>query len=126
MGEESSFTEVKNDKKKKKVNKLSLAGSELCTAKLRKRGLVFLYRISVRMGPTKVKSLLSDFGIVTRVNLEEEDKITRKRRKMATGLGGKRYLSLRKLQSIFSKQYSDHKLQAECSLWRFVVFKIFE
>ncbi|KAL3811764.1 hypothetical protein ACHAXA_008038 [Cyclostephanos tholiformis] len=43
------------------------------------------------MGPAKVKTLLSDFGEVTRVYLVEEDKSSRKRRRKAGGSGGKRY-----------------------------------
>jgi ESF2/ABP1 family protein len=44
------------------------------------------------MGPAKVKTLLSDFGEVTRVYLVEEDKSSRKRRRKAGGSGSKRYL----------------------------------
>eukprot|EP00555_Chaetoceros_dichaeta_P012089 CAMPEP_0198259698 /NCGR_PEP_ID=MMETSP1447-20131203/8813_1 /TAXON_ID=420782 /ORGANISM="Chaetoceros dichaeta, Strain CCMP1751" /LENGTH=267 /DNA_ID=CAMNT_0043947143 /DNA_START=18 /DNA_END=821 /DNA_ORIENTATION=- len=92
--EQKEKEEVKTNKtkKKKKVHKLSLAGTELFTAKLRKRGVVYLSRIPPRMGPAKVKALLAEFGVVTRIYLEEEDKASRKRRQMATGSkGGKRY-----------------------------------
>lgn len=44
------------------------------------------------MGPTKVKTLLSDFGEVTRVYLVEEDKTASKRRKKAGGSHGKRFV----------------------------------
>jgi ESF2/ABP1 family protein len=43
------------------------------------------------MGPAKVKTLLSDFGEVTRIYLVEEDKSSRKRRRKAGGSGSKRY-----------------------------------
>ena len=45
------------------------------------------------MGPTKIKALLGEFGTITRVYLEEEDKAARKRRLRASGskTGGKRY-----------------------------------
>ena len=40
---------------------------------------------------SKLKTLLSQHGVITRVYLEEEDKSKRKRRKKAGGGGGKRY-----------------------------------
>ena len=43
------------------------------------------------MTPSKVKTLLSDFGTITRVYLVEEDKTKRKKRRKAGGSGGKRY-----------------------------------
>ena len=46
------------------------------------------------MGPAKIKTLLSDFGVVTRVYLVEEDRAARKRRRKLAGgggAGGKRY-----------------------------------
>lgn len=82
-----------NRKKKKKVHKLSLEETEDFNEKLRKRGVVYLARIPPRMGPSKVKSLLGEFGTVTRVYLEEEDKSVRKKRQKATGTRvGKRYI----------------------------------
>lgn len=80
-------------KKKKKVHKLSLEETEDFNEKLRKRGVVYLARIPPRMGPSKVKSLLGEFGEVTRVYLEEEDKSVRKKRQKASGTRvGKRYI----------------------------------
>lgn len=79
-------------KKKKKIHKLSLEETEDFNAKLRKRGVVYISRIPPRMGPSKVKALLGEFGVVTRIYLEEEDKSVRKRRQKASGSsGGKRY-----------------------------------
>jgi hypothetical protein len=81
------------DQSRKKPFKLSLEASENFNAKLKKRGVLYIARIPPRMGPSKVKTLLSEFGVVTRVYLEEEDKAARKRRQRATGSksGGKRY-----------------------------------
>lgn len=80
-------------KKKKKVHKLSLTATEDFNAKLEKRGVMYIARVPPRMNPTKIKSLLSDFGVVTRVYLVEEDAARRKRRKKASGgSGGKRYV----------------------------------
>lgn len=81
------------DQSQKKPFKLSLEASENFNAKLKKRGVLYIARIPPRMGPSKVKTLLSEFGVVTRVYLEEEDKAARKRRQRATGSksGGKRY-----------------------------------
>ncbi|KAL7473426.1 hypothetical protein ACHAXS_014033 [Conticribra weissflogii] len=77
--------------KKKKVRKLKLSATQDFNAKLQKRGIVYLSRVPPRMGPAKVKQLLSDFGEVTRVYLVEEDKTVRKKRRKAGGSGGKRY-----------------------------------
>jgi ESF2/ABP1 family protein len=79
--------------KPKKVHKLSLAKTEDFNERLRKRGVLYIARIPPRMTPTKVKSLLSEFGEVTRVYLVEEDPTVRKRRKKVNGgSGGKRYI----------------------------------
>ena len=81
-------------KKKKKVRKLSLKKTEDFNAKLRKRGVLYIARIPPRMGPAKIKTLLSEFGVVTRVYLVEEDRAARKRRRKLAGgggAGGKRY-----------------------------------
>jgi ESF2/ABP1 family protein len=79
--------------RKKKPHKLSLVATEDFNAKLKKRGVIYLARVPPRMGPTKVKQILSDFGVVTRIYLEPEDKAAKKRRQRATGSksGGKRY-----------------------------------
>mmetsp|Transcript_14634 Transcript_14634/g.31251 ORF Transcript_14634/g.31251 Transcript_14634/m.31251 type:complete len:332 (-) Transcript_14634:4-999(-) len=84
-------SQTKKKKKKKKVRKLKLSTTQDFNAKLLKRGIVYLSRVPPRMGPTKVKQLLSDFGEVTRVYLVEEDKTVRKKRRRAGGSGGKRY-----------------------------------
>jgi len=79
------------EKKKKKVCKLKVSATEGFNAKLQKRGIVYISRVPPRMTPSKVKTLLSDFGTVTRVYLVEEDKTVRKKRRKAGGSGGKRY-----------------------------------
>lgn len=84
--------ELKPTKKKKKVHRLSLTKTVDFNAKLRKRGVLYVARVPPRMTPTKVKSLLSDFGEVTRVYLVEEDAAARKRRRKAGGSGSKRYI----------------------------------
>jgi ESF2/ABP1 family protein len=80
--------------KKKKVHRLSLAKTEDFNETLRKRGVLYVARIPPRMTPTKIKSLLSEFGDITRVYLVEEDATVRKRRKKLNGgsSGGKRYI----------------------------------
>jgi len=80
------------NKAKKKVHKLSLKKTQDFNAQLRRRGVLYVARIPPRMTPTKVKTLLSDFGTVTRVFLQEEDAARRKRRRKLNGnSGGKRY-----------------------------------
>lgn len=76
---------------KPKVHKLSLAKTGDFNDKLRKRGVVYIARVPPRMTPTKIKKLLSDFGVVTRVYLVEEDAAVRKRRRKLSGNGSKRY-----------------------------------
>ncbi|KAL7494157.1 hypothetical protein ACHAWT_003296 [Skeletonema menzelii] len=95
--EEEDPTDIHDDtndkpiEKKKKVRKLKVSTTEDFNAKLQKRGIVYLSRVPPRMTPSKVKTLLSDFGTVTRVYLVEEDKTVRKKRRKAGGSGGKRY-----------------------------------
>lgn len=76
---------------KKKIRRLKLASTESFNDKLKKRGVLYLARVPPRMGPSKVKTLLSDFGSITRIYLAEEDKTIRKKRRKAGGSGGKRY-----------------------------------
>lgn len=81
-----------DNKKKPKVHRLSLRKSQDFNAKLKKRGVIYVARIPPRMTPTKLKSLLSDFGAeVTRVYLAEEDAAVRKRRRKLSGNASKRY-----------------------------------
>jgi len=95
-------TKTKEDEKrqnekpiKRQRRKLSLTETENFNEKLRRRGVLYFSRIPPRMGPAKMKSLMTDFGVVTRVYLVEEDKTVRKRRLRALGKskssGGKRY-----------------------------------
>eukprot|EP00980_Cylindrotheca_fusiformis_P029505 scaffold23496_cov188-Cylindrotheca_fusiformis.AAC.3 len=89
----SEETEAKAKQKKRKVHRLTLTETENFNEKLRKRGVIYIARIPPRMTPTKIKSLLSEFGEVTRVYLVEEDPTVRKRRKKEHGSsGGKRYI----------------------------------
>ena len=87
-----------SSKKKGKTKKKSsvfgdrfLAQTENFNVKLRKRGVVYVARVPPRMTPTKVKTLLSEFGEVTRVYLVQEDKTVQKRRKKQGGSGSKRF-----------------------------------
>ena len=93
--EEEDETEEKTEtiKKPRKIHKLSMTETENFNKKLKKRGVVYIARVPPRMTPTKIKSLLSDFGEVTRVFLVEEDASKRKRRRQEFGnSGGKRYI----------------------------------
>jgi ESF2/ABP1 family protein len=77
----------------KKIHKLSLTKTEDFNEKLKRRGVIYIARIPPRMTPTKIKSLLSEFGEVTRIYLVEEDSSVRKRRKKEFGgSGSKRYV----------------------------------
>lgn len=83
--------EDKAPQKLRKVHKLSLEKTEDFNKKLRRRGVIYVARVPPRMTPTKLKSLLSQFGEVTRVYLVEEDKSVQKRRRKMTGNGSKRF-----------------------------------
>jgi len=83
---------LEKKKKKKKIHKLSFETTEDFNEKLKRRGVVYVARVPPKMTPTKVKSLLGDFGEVTRVYLVEEDAAARKRRRKLTGNASKRYV----------------------------------
>lgn len=91
---EQSSVDSKNDDPvaPRKVHKLSLRKTEDFNATLKKRGIIYLARIPPRMTPTKVKTLLGEFGEITRVFLAEEDAAVRKRRRKLSGNGSKRYV----------------------------------
>jgi len=95
-GEEKTTEEMNETatiKRQKKIHKLSLTETEDFNKKLKNRGVIYIARVPPRMTPTKIKSLLSDFGEVTRVYLVEEDASRRKRRRKEFGnSGGKRYI----------------------------------
>jgi ESF2/ABP1 family protein len=78
-------------KKPRKIHKLSMTTTQNFNEKLRKRGVLYVARIPPRMSPTKLKSLLGQFGPIVRVYLVPEDQTARKRRKKAGGSGSKRY-----------------------------------
>lgn len=84
-------TKSKNKKNASVFGDKFLAQTENFNVKLRKRGVVYLARVPPRMTPTKVKTLLSEFGEVTRVYLVPEDKTVRQRRKKQGGSGSKRF-----------------------------------
>ena len=88
----TSEAEKTKKTKKKKVHRLSLERTEDFNEKLRKRGVLYVARVPPRMTPSKIKTLLSDFGEITRVYLVEEDTSVRKRRRKNGGSGSKRYV----------------------------------
>jgi ESF2/ABP1 family protein len=92
INERNEEEQSRDKKRRKKVHRLSLTATEDFNEELRKRGVVYVARVPPRMNPTKIKALLSDFGIVTRVYLVEEDAARRKRRRKATGNATKRYM----------------------------------
>jgi ESF2/ABP1 family protein len=90
--EDTIVVEPEEKKRKKVIRRLKPSATSDFNKRLERRGIVYLSRVPPRMGPAKVKTLLSDFGEVTRVYLVEEDKSSRKRRRKAGGSGSKRYL----------------------------------
>lgn len=114
---------------KRKIHKLSLKTTTNFNEILRNRGVLYIARIPPRMSPAKIKLLLSDFGEVTRIFLQEEDPSARKRRKKNGGTGTKRYIegwvemeskSLAKhvAQSLHMTPISNQKRNPHCDdLW---------
>lgn len=88
---QETSAEGKNKKRHKELGDNFLRKTENFNDKLRKRGVVYVARVPPKMTPTKIKSLLSDFGEITRVYLVEEDKAVRQRRRKQGGSGAKRY-----------------------------------
>jgi ESF2/ABP1 family protein len=83
---------LENTKKKKKVHRLSLTKTEDFNQKLKRRGVVYVARVPPRMTPTRIRALLEEHAVITRVYLAEEDPAVRKRRKKQLGgSGSKRY-----------------------------------
>jgi ESF2/ABP1 family protein len=78
-------------KKPRKIHKLSLEKTQDFNEQLNQRGVLYIARVPPRMTPTKIKTLLSDLGQVTRVYLVEEDAAVRKRRRKVSGNASKRY-----------------------------------
>jgi hypothetical protein len=70
--EEDEEAESKQ-KKPRKIHKLSMTTTQNFNEKLRKRGVLYVARIPPRMSPTKLKSLLGQFGPIIRVYLVPED-----------------------------------------------------
>lgn len=134
----SSTKETK--RKAKKAHRLSLEETEDFNAKLKQRGVLYISRIPPRMGPSKAKTLLSEFGVVTRIYLEEEDKAARKRRQRASGSssGGKRYVegwveyesknvAKRVAQALNNTPITNHKRNVHFGdLWNLKYLKKFE
>ena len=83
--DEDSEQEEVGDMEKKKTKVFGdkwLAETGNFNEKLKKRGVLYVARIPPRMTPTKLKTLLGEYGEVCRVYLVEEDKAARKRRRM--------------------------------------------
>jgi ESF2/ABP1 family protein len=89
---EPTEAEVKAARKKEAKRRAKLLTSSTdFTTTLSSRGIMYISHIPPKMTVSKMKTLLSPHGEVTRIYLEEEDKSKRKRRKKAGGGGGKRY-----------------------------------
>jgi ESF2/ABP1 family protein len=98
-GDDAEDDERANDaalacsKNAKKVHRLSMKKTQDFNETLKSRGVIYVARIPPRMTPTKLRTILSDFGEVTRVFCQEEDAAKRKRRRKANGgSGSKRYV----------------------------------
>jgi ESF2/ABP1 family protein len=87
----SLASDVPIEQRKPRQHRLSLTEAENFNEKLKRRGVVYIARVPPRMTPTKLKTILSEFGEVTRIYLVEEDKSVRKKRRKLTGNASKRY-----------------------------------
>ena len=75
---------------RKKKSRL-IKESEKYTDKLAKRGVLYMSRVPPYMKPNKARSIFEEYGEVTRIYLEEEDKTLHKRRKAAGGNSSKQF-----------------------------------
>lgn len=81
------------EKKKKAPNNMSKMKKEALKyrEKLASRGVIYLSRVPPFMKPNKLRQLLTPYGEITRLFLQEEDASARKRRKANGGNGSKQF-----------------------------------
>ena len=60
-------------------------------SKIEKRGVIYLSKVPPFMKPNKVRSLFEQYGEVTRLFLQEEDAMARKKRRQSGGNGSKQF-----------------------------------
>lgn len=87
-GEDRSKEKKKSSKPLKALSREKL---EEYNERLAKRGVVYISRVPPNMRPNKVKMLLEQHGVISRVYLVEEDASSRRTRKKMGGNSGKRY-----------------------------------
>ncbi|CAM9168907.1 unnamed protein product [Pylaiella littoralis] len=90
-GKEQSGVQQQRKKSKRPLKPLSQRKVKDYNDGLANRGVVYLSRVPPFMKPAKVKHLMEQHGVVTRVYLVEEDQANRRARKKAGGNSGKRY-----------------------------------
>ena len=89
MSEEKKAPRDRQEEKKmSKMKKEALAYRQ----KLASRGVLYLSRVPPFMKPNKLRQLLSPYGDITRLFLQEEDASVRKRRKHGGGNGSKQFV----------------------------------
>jgi len=76
--------------KKKGMSKMKKEAMEY-REKMAGRGVMYLSRVPPFMKPNKLRELLSPYGEITRLFLQEEDATVRKRRKAGGGNGSKQF-----------------------------------
>jgi ESF2/ABP1 family protein len=86
--EEKAPRDRQEEKKMSKMKKEALAYRQ----KLASRGVLYLSRVPPFMKPNKLRQLLSPYGDITRLFLQEEDASVRKRRKHGGGNGSKQFV----------------------------------
>jgi len=87
-GEKRAPRDRQEEKKMSKMKKEALAYRQ----KLASRGVIYLSRVPPFMKPNKLRQLLSSYGDITRLFLQEEDASVRKRRKHGGGNGSKQFV----------------------------------
>ncbi|CAN0397255.1 unnamed protein product [Ectocarpus fasciculatus] len=90
-GDEQEEEEEQADKKKKKHSKM-VGDAKSYSDMLAKRGVIYLGRVPPFMKPNKLRSMLDVHGEITRLFLQEEDHIQRKKRMSSGGNGSKQFV----------------------------------
>jgi len=88
---DGEFNDLEIDDEEDNTKKLIKESKEY-SEKLKNRAVIYISHIPPKMTPTKLKTILSSFGEVTRVYLVEENPNARKRRRKNGGNSRKKYI----------------------------------
>ena len=91
MSTKTEFKDLKVNKSSSKSKRL-IKEAQKYRDSLKKRGVIYISRIPPFMKPNKVRTLLEEYGEITRLFLSEESENVRKQRKKNGGNGSKQFV----------------------------------